>query len=121
MFETTIVFDWARPPLTANQRLHWAARSKLTKQIRTAAALTAPLDQFDKVAVQLTWVVKDNRRRDADNIYPTFKAMCDGLVDGGVVPDDTPRYMDKLAPAIRVEKGGQPRLELVVREVSAGE
>ncbi|GAA4774392.1 RusA family crossover junction endodeoxyribonuclease [Microbacterium gilvum] len=119
MFETTIVFGWKRPPLTANQRLHWAERAQLTRMVRTAAMMTAPLETFEKVAVKLTWVVKDNRRRDADNIYPTFKALCDGLVDGGVVPDDTPQYMDKLAPFIRLEKDADPHFELLIREVAS--
>ena len=55
-----------------------------------------------------------NGARDSDTIYPTFKAMCDGIVDAGIVPDDTPEYMTKLAPIIRHEPGGTARLELEV-------
>ena len=112
---TVLTFDWPRPPLNANQRLHWAAKAKLTRMIRgatCAAAINIP--RVEKITVQLTWVVTDKRRRDSDNAYPTFKAMCDGLVDALVVPDDTPKYMDKRAPLIRYEPGGTPRLELEV-------
>lgn len=113
---TVLTFDWPRPPLNANQRLHWAAKAKLTRMIRDEAHYLARrnLEISEHVTVQLTWVVTDKRRRDSDNIYPTFKAMCDGLVDAGIVPDDTPTYMDKRAPLIRHEPGGIARLELEV-------
>ena len=114
---TVLTFDWHRPPLNANQRLHWAAKAKLTRTIRQTVEGTARrafMDPFEHVTVQLTWVVTDKRRPDSDNIYPTFKAMCDGLVDAGIVPDDTPQYMDKRAPLIRHEPGGKARLELEV-------
>lgn len=110
-----LTFDWPRPPLNANQRLHWAQKSKLTRDIRNMTAIRAfHMDAAERITVQLTWVVTDKRRRDSDNIYPTFKAMCDGLVDAGIVPDDTPEYMDKRAPLIRHEPGGKARLELEV-------
>ena len=44
--------------------------------------------------------------------------MCDGLVDAGIVPDDTPEFMDKRAPVIRYEPGGVARMELTVEEAS---
>lgn len=111
-----LTFDWPRPPLNANQRLHWAQKSKLTRDIRNATMLKAlrELKPADHITVQLTWVVTDKRRRDSDNIYPTFKAMCDGIVDALIVGDDTPEWMDKRAPLIRHEPGGTPRLELEV-------
>lgn len=114
---TVLTFDWPRPPLNANQRLHWAAKAKLTRTVREITKMTARRDNLHPkthITVQLTWIVSDKRRRDSDNIYPTFKAMCDGLVDAGIVPDDTPQYMDKRAPLIRHEPGGTPRLELEV-------
>lgn len=113
---TVLTFDWPRPPLNANQRLHWAAKSKLTKTIRKTTMIKAlgPLKPADHITVQLTWVVTDKRRRDSDNLYPTFKAMCDGLVDARIVVDDVPEYMNKLAPLIRHEPGGTARLELEV-------
>ena len=113
---TVLTFPWERPPLNANQRLHWAKKASLTKNVRESARLWArklPKSQRH-ITVQLVWVVTDRRRRDSDNIYPTFKAMCDGIVDAGIVPDDTPEYMTKLAPIIRHEPGGTARLELEV-------
>lgn len=118
----TIVYAWRTPPLTANQRLFWAAKADIT---RTARRLTATLAQnadippMAKCEVQLTWYVTDNRRRDTDNLYPTFKVCCDALVDAGVVPDDTPQYMTKAAPQIIRVDEGQPHLTLTVTELEA--
>ncbi|QMU97816.1 hypothetical protein FVO59_11820 [Microbacterium esteraromaticum] len=112
---TVLTFDWPKPPLNANQRLHWAKKANLTRLVRNSTAIRAfHLGTAEHITVQLTWVVTDKRRRDSDNIYPTFKAMCDGLVDAGIVPDDTPEYMDKRAPFIRHEPGGTAHLELEV-------
>lgn len=59
-------------------------------------------------------VVADRRKRDEDNVVPTLKALCDGLVDAKVVKDDTPQYMVKNMPVIEYRKGAKPHLELVV-------
>ncbi|WP_162786781.1 hypothetical protein [Janibacter anophelis] len=37
----------------------------------------------------------DRRRRDEDNLFATLKPLADGLVDAGVVADDTPDLMRK--------------------------
>ncbi len=113
---TVLTFSWKRPPLNANQRLHWAKKANLTRDIRTLTGHLARqgIRPAEHITVQLVWVVTDKRRRDSDNTYPTFKAMCDGLVDAGIVPDDTPEYMTKLGPVIRHEPGGTARIELEV-------
>lgn len=117
-YSATFTLPWDRPPLTANQRLHWAVKAKLTKHIRvTAARLARDVPFLDRVEVELVWVVTDRRRRDAENPVPTLKALCDGLVDADVVPDDTPGFMVKRMPVIRFEAGGVRRLELTIREL----
>lgn len=89
------------PPLTANQRMHWRQKAAVTKTVRTTTSLLA--NRFPALArceVTLTWYVNDRRRRDADNLFPTLKAACDGLVDAGIVSDDTPDLMIKHMPVI---------------------
>ncbi len=41
----------------------------------------------------------DNRRRDPHNYYPTLKAIVDGLVDYGLLPDDSHEYL--IGPDVR--------------------
>jgi crossover junction endodeoxyribonuclease RusA len=108
-----IRFDYDRPPLTANQRLHWRERATRTAAIRSTTRFMAHrIPELGRCEVELTWIVTDRRRRDADNIVPTLKAMCDGLVDAGVVSDDTPNLMVKRMPEIRI--GASPHMVLLV-------
>jgi crossover junction endodeoxyribonuclease RusA len=122
--EATLVFDsYSRPPLTENQRMAWRQRHGIVRVVRRLAsfkAREAGLSELGVCRVTLTWFVKTRTRRDADNIVPTLKAMCDGLVDAGVVVDDIPALMGKPMPRIVYEQGGTPRLELHVQQVRTG-
>lgn len=114
-FSATLTFDWARPPLTANQRMHWRKKAAITKDVRTAARLAAHrIPDLGRCEVTLTWFVKDRRRRDADNLISTLKPLCDGLVDAGVVQDDTPLLMVKHMPIIMWAPDQVPHFELRV-------
>ncbi|MDH6277494.1 crossover junction endodeoxyribonuclease RusA [Aurantimicrobium minutum] len=115
-----INFPYERPPLTSNQRMHWGQKMTLTRKVRRVAAKeSAHIPALGKCRVQLVWLVLDNRRRDVDNVVPTLKAMCDGLVDAGLVPDDTPEYMMKLMPVIhKVDREfGPAKLQLIIEEM----
>lgn len=97
--------------LTANQRMHWAPKARLVKKLRTAAAWTARAaipTGWQHVEVRMHYRPATNRRRDADNLAPTLKALCDGLVDAGLVPDDTPQYMTKYMPELHAHSKGEP-------------
>lgn len=105
----SLKLPYQRPPLHANQRLHWAAKARMTKRARELSALLARSEGIPacrQVRVRLLWCVSDKRRRDPSNIMPTQKPLVDGLVDAGVVPDDTPKWVQEEIPAIQlVEKG----------------
>ena len=109
---------WQRPPLTANQRMHWAEKAALTREVRGLVKLLARVQvpALSKCEVTLYWSPPDRRRRDADNLVATLKACCDGIVDAGIVKDDTPAYMVKRMPVI-TEPSFPPRMWIVVREV----
>lgn len=99
---------WSRPPLTSNMRPHWAERHRLTAEIRRSVgwlARAAHIPAADHVTVGLVWAPGDNRRRDVDNLVPTLKVAADALIDAGVVPDDTPRWMTKRMPTIQPPPG----------------
>lgn len=104
------------PPLTANQRLHWRRKAALTAMVREAVAWHArDIGQYPHVVVQLHFAPQDKRRRDPSNLVPTQKPAVDALVDAGVVPDDTPRYVTELMPVIHEPDGGVRRMWLSVR------
>jgi Holliday junction resolvase RusA-like endonuclease len=102
-----------------NQRLHRMQQAKLTAMVRAAARdRFATFPPVGRVEVLMTWTVKDRRRRDAENPVATLKALCDGLVDAGIVPDDTPEFMVKHMPVIRYQKDATPDIQLYVQEIT---
>lgn len=126
MSEWAIRLPWTSVPLSANGREHWRAKAVKTAHIRaTVAALicfsdstTAPRPvDLAGCEVWLDYWPRDKRRRDADNLFPTYKAACDGLVTARVVADDTPDVMVKHIPRIHAADG-DPRLILTIREVT---
>lgn len=121
MTEYRLRLDYKRPPLSENYRLNRYAKARLVRELRTTSGWWARSLRVraEHVEVSLIWVVADGRKRDADNVVPTLKALCDGLVDGGIVPDDTPQYMTKRMPVIEIRRGEEPHLELVVSVADA--
>ena len=95
-FTASIHIPLERDPLSLNLRLHWRVIAKHTKTWRAyAAEHAARFPALGRCNVTLVWHVRDQRRRDADNLFRLCKALCDGLVDAGVTIDDTPDLMDK--------------------------
>ncbi|WP_202033169.1 hypothetical protein [Nocardioides sp. WS12] len=87
-----IPLPWTAPPISPNDRGHWATKARATGQARTEArwairAAKVPL--LDGCEVTLHWRVPDMRRRDADNLAATKKVVTDALVDEGVLGDDS--------------------------------
>lgn len=52
----------------------------------------------------MEYLPRDRRRRDPSNLMPTQKAVVDGLVDAGVVPDDCPPFVTEWMPTITPHK-----------------
>jgi crossover junction endodeoxyribonuclease RusA len=110
-----IALPWAAPPLSGNQRLHWRAKAvKVSAARANAAYLAFAIPPMLKCRVELIWYVTDRIRRDEDNLMPYLKALCDGLVDAGVVADDTNVFMKKMMPEIIYvgKENGPARMEL---------
>lgn len=82
------------PALTSNQRLHYRAQAQLTRNWRLRTALLARHEKPIPHAHVTYWVhATTNRRRDVGNYYPTVKACLDGIVDAGVLDDDSDKYV----------------------------
>lgn len=91
------------PAMWMNEREHWARKAEKTKAHRTAVhmlARSAKIPALEHCVVELTLYPKIRRRRDADGLVATLKPQADGLVDAGIVVDDTPAFMTKLMPII---------------------
>ena len=80
--------------LSANDREHYRPRARRTAWLRQhgadvvrgAAEAGGPLGPVVDVEVGVQW--PDRRRRDTPNVYPTVKALLDGMVDAGLLVDD---------------------------------
>lgn len=94
-----LTLPWGTPPLSLNDRIHWSTKSTWTKTLRQTAwalAKQAKIPPLPKgCQVGLVYEPPDRRRRDEDNLFATLKPLADGLVDAGVVADDTPDLMRK--------------------------
>lgn len=86
--------------LSANDKIHWAARSRLTKQLRQWGYLLGREGEgvarlgLRHARVEMEFAYPDRRRRDRSNLAPTVKALMDGLIDAGLLPDDADRFLD---------------------------
>ncbi len=107
-----IDLPYSKPPLSMNDRQHWAVKARITAGVRTSTARLAKAASvptgLPHVTVTLCYRPKSNRKRDADNLVPVLKACCDGLVDHGLTADDTPDLMTKAMPVIHPAVKGQP-------------
>lgn len=110
--------------MSANQRLHWRVRSTRTRRIRTAtaeAAVLANLPGLQRAHITAHIAYPRDGRADPANAAPTVKAMVDGLVDAGVIPDDDHTHLT--GPDYRRDpKTGRPgtwTIRLEITEVPA--
>ena len=119
--EWLIALPYRTPPLSLNQRGHWAAKARATRDVRSRAAWlvrAARVAPLARVEVQLGYTPPDRRRRDTDNLVATLKAIADGVVDAGVVPDDTPEFMSKPEPVITDPDKARAGLWVRLRDIS---
>lgn len=108
-----------KPPLNLNQRGHWAkfheTKARLREEARWQARAARIPRGLPHIHTRLYYRAPDRRARDEDNLIATAKPLWDGLVDAGVVADDTSKYMTKYMPRILPpEKGKKPGLWLDV-------
>lgn len=96
--------------LTSNQRLdRWAkaARVKGLRQMGWGLARAQRIPHLDKIHAFGDIIVPDQRSRDANNWWPTFKALLDGVVDAGVLDNDDYRHV--IGPDMRIIPPGEAR------------
>lgn len=71
---------------------------------------------WEKVLVKVHFFYKDHRRRDQDNAMFSLKSMYDGIVDSGLVTDDTPDYMVREVPVLSIDPDC-PRVEIAIERL----
>lgn len=97
------------------------AKAKAVKQYRTEAAETVMyvarvgFPRWKEAEVQCTFHHARNARRDRDNLLSSMKAAFDGLVDGGLLDDDS--GITHLPVQTKIDKAA-PRVEITVRRTA---
>ena len=104
--------------LSPNKRLHHMAlyRAKLAAKVEMyAKALEQgrPPEPLDKAHITITFIAKDKRRRDLDNLFSSMKAYIDGLVYARVIVDDS---ADRVSYTLRYERGDKEDTVIEVEE-----
>lgn len=103
-------FPWTSPPYSANTRFgHWAKEAQAKRMVKDVAFLHAASRRLPRgclfVEVTLVYVPIRGGKRDPMNLTPLSKALIDGLVEYGLVPDDDPRYLHEHTPIIAAPVG----------------
>lgn len=118
-----IRLPWPSPPMSMNDRDHWRVHRRKVAMVRNSVHLLvsqARVPKLERCVVQLMYAPRDRRRRDTDNLAHVLKAACDGVVQAGVVADDTPDLMVKPEPRI-VDPLPGGRMWLVITDLAGAE
>lgn len=110
---------YQRPPLSMNQRNHWAVAHRAKTDLQEAVMWLLKAQKvpaLDEATIWLEWTPGVVRRRDTDNPEPTRKACIDAIVSAGLLPDDTPEYVQRPENVIRDVQRGLGKLVLVIED-----
>lgn len=100
-----IEIDQLPPPeCSPNWRGHWTERHRAAKVYSTAVFYQAidlrnhlmALDQYKRIElakINLTFIFKEYRIRDRDNLVAQFKPGLDGLVRAGIIAGDDAEHL----------------------------
>ena len=105
--------------LNPNKRLHYmqlyaAKRDAKDEAIALVLEQGRPDVPYEKAHITITWVAKDKRKRDPDNLFAAMKASIDGLVEAGLIEDDSAMHVGY---TLRYERGDADNTVIEVEEV----
>ncbi len=79
------------------------------------AWLAKKLPKYEQVNITITWY-EPNEKRDPDNIMAGQKFILDGLVQAGVLPGDSQKYIQGITHRFKVDKLN-PRVEVEILDI----
>lgn len=117
--QPVVTLDVAGPPgfVSSNGRGSWHVHNKALAAWRLCAAnigRRAHATQFG-APVEIVVLVhrQTNRHSDASNVFPTIKAVIDGICDAGILRDDSDTYVSGLTIR-RGKNTAKPRLTVTL-------
>ena len=111
-----------RRPLTVNMvaRIHrqqWAAHTRATRELWWGLAKQAKAPKLQRARITAIPLHCDGRSpQDCAACAPEVKACVDGLIDAGVLPDDSPAHLLSLT-FLPPEVCGTDGIRLLIEEV----
>ena len=105
--------------LNPNKRLYFLNlhnAKRAAKEVAMGLVLEQgrPAIPYAKAHITITWVAKDKRRRDTDNMFASMKAYIDGLVEAGLLVDDDAM---RVSYTLRYERGTRNNTIIEVEEL----
>ena len=105
--------------LNPNSRLHYMNVYRAKAAAKDAAIALVlqqgkPAVPYERANITVTWVAKDKRRRDFDNLFASLKATIDGLVEAGLIEDDSATHVSY---TLRYEHGDTDNTIIEVEEI----
>ena len=105
--------------LSVNTRHHWSVNREVARtwrRLAVAAARLQGIPTIQRARVVVTCHKATAARYDPGNLAPVSKAIVDGLVDAGVLPDDSHEYL--VGPDHRAgEKTATPHVVVTITEL----
>lgn len=117
-----IVLPLPSRDVSPNSRGHWAKKARAVKKQRQDAFLGARAalgfrrePRWRLARSKAYFYFRDNRRRDRDNMAASLKGAYDGIVDAGILADDSGLTHEPIVFA--VDKT-DPRVEIFIRPLT---
>jgi Holliday junction resolvase RusA-like endonuclease len=101
---------------TANWRAVNAERSKWKKRIYSALKLRKLIPLEPLVHAKISLIRYSSSRPDYDGLVSSFKAILDGLVEAGLIKNDTPENIGVPVYAWRKESQRNGHIKIIVED-----
>ena len=107
------------PRLSPNARLHYMLLYKAKREAKEEAFVIArkegvPTKPYHRVHITITYVSKDKRRRDMDNLLASSKGYIDGIVAAKVIEDDS---VFNVSYSLYYEAGDKSKTIIEIEEI----
>lgn len=124
---TIEILELPPSPNRTRQNTHWSHRAAIDKAWRSTAYALAmqalgnvPPPRWTKASLRAVFFLPDKRHRDAPNLVGSegMKGLIDGLVDAGVMVDDSLDHLVQYGPFDFVYRKGRPGVAVQVEGVN---
>ena len=104
----------------AARRIHWAVKSKIAGKAREQAKILGLANKGqwqapERAKITYEFHVANRRRRDLDGLISACKPYIDGLVDAGILKDDSGFYLSIGGASMLPAKENETRV--IIQEI----